>query len=37
VSFRDYGKIVKRAAKVTDVEFIPDPQSSQRLCLSLAA
>jgi hypothetical protein len=29
-SFRDFGKIVKRAAKDTDVEFIAGPQSGQR-------
>lgn len=29
-SFRDFGKIVKRAAKETDVDFIPDPQSGLR-------
>lgn len=29
-SFRDFGKIVKRAAKETDVDFIADPQSGLR-------
>lgn len=29
-SFREFGKIVKRAAKGTDVDFIADPQSGLR-------
>jgi len=29
-SFRDFGKIVKAAAKETDVDYIPDPASGQR-------
>jgi len=29
-SFREFGKLVKRAAKDTDVDFISDPESGQR-------